>query len=606
MFIVRFIGRIVVGLFAIVGGLTVLALLAAFIVWRLLPAIESGVPDNAVLVLNLGDGLVETEPQNPLVRASLGEVTTLRDVVLGLEAAGRDDRVKAFVARLGTGDIGMAQAQEIREAVSAFRSQGKLAIAFAETFGEAGDGNVQYYIATAFDRIYMQPSGDLQLTGFLIETPFLRELLDEIGVTPRLDHRRDYKSAMNTFTDAAMPQPVRENLQRLVDSWLEQLAQGIADGRPGSDPARARALIDRGPFVAEDAFGAALVDRLTYWDAVGDEVESRFGADAELMQLRAYAAGLDPPSDAPRIAIVYGLGPVQLSASEGDSLFASNILQSEAVAGAIRDAVQDPGIEAIIFRIDSPGGSYVASDAIWREVRRARDAGKPLIVSMGNVAASGGYFFAAPARAIVAQPGTITGSIGVVGGKFLLSGLWDELGIAWDGVEAGANAAMNSVNHDYSPAGWAHLQKTLDRIYADFTGKVASGRNLAPETVERSAQGQVWSGADAKIRGLVDELGGLADALRLARIAAGLDPDARVRLEEFPPPRSELEELLRLFGAGSANLGEAGLLRRIARLVETLAPFAPFLASLEDGRSGPQLRLPEMRSNGSVAAGAPE
>jgi len=602
MFILRFIGRIVVGLLAIIGGLALLALLAALIVWRLLPAIETAVPDNAVLVLNLGDGIVETVPENPLARASLGKVTTMRDLVLGLEAAGRDPRVKGLVARLGTGSLGMAQAQEIRDSVIAFRKQGKSAIAFAETFGESGDGNLRYYVATAFDRIYMQPSGELQLTGFMIETPFIRKLLDDIGVLPRLDHRQDYKGAMNTFTDFAMPAPVRENLQRLADSWLEQLADGIAQGR-GMDREQARALIDRGPFLAKDAFEAVLVDGLTYWDGVANEIGSRFGPGAELMPLRAYAAGLDPPSSAPRIAIIYGLGPVLLSASEEGSFLADHAMQSESVAGAIRSAVDDPDIEAIVFRIDSPGGSYVASDTIWGEVVRARDAGKPLIVSMGNVAASGGYFVAAAAQAIVAQPGTITGSIGVVGGKFVLSGLWDKLGIAWDGVEAGANADLGSVNRDYSPGGWAYLERTLDGIYSDFTGKVAAGRNLPTDMIQRVAGGQVWSGADGKARGLVDELGGLAAALRLARLAAGLDADARIRLEELPPRRSEFEELLRsLFGVRYGDLGEAALLRSLGRLAETVAPIAAILApAANDGRDR-ELRLPDMRRNGSTPA----
>lgn len=602
MFVLRLIGRIVVGVLVIIGGLAVLALLAALIVWRLLPAIETSVPGNAVLVLNLGDGIVETVPENPLARASLGRVTTMRDLVLGLEAAGHDRRVKGLVARLGTGDIGMAQAQEIRDAVMAFRKQGKFAIAFAETFGESGDGNLHYYIATAFDRIYMQPSGELRLTGFMIETPFIRQLLDDIGIVPRLDHRQDYKGIMNTFTDSTMPAAVRENLQRLADSWLEQLAEGIAQGR-GKNLDEARALIDRGPFLAGDALAASLVDGLVYRDGVDAEIANRFGADAGLMPLRAYAAGLDPPSSAPRIAIVYGLGPVQLSASERDSLLSDHVMQSEVVAGAIRSAIDDPDIEAIVFRIDSPGGSYVASDTIWREVARARDAGKPLIVSMGNVAASGGYFVAAAAQAIVAEPGTITGSIGVAGGKFVLSGLWNKLGITWDSVEAGANADLGSVNRDYSPGGWAYLQRTLDGIYDDFTGKVAAGRNLPPDMVQRVAGGRVWSGADGKARGLVDELGGLAAALRLARLAAGLAPDARIRLEELPPRRSEFEELLRsLLGVRYGDLGEAALLRSLGRLGETVAPIAALLAPVADDGRGRALRLPDMRSNGSPPA----
>ena len=595
-FVLRLVGRIAVGILAVLGGISLLAIIAAFVVWLYLPKVEHALPDNAVLVVNLADGITEALPDSPFARASIGNVIVMRDLVQGLEAARGDDRVKGVVVRLGSGDLGMAQAQEIRDAVAGFRRGGKFALAFAESFGEAGDGDRHYYLAAAFDQVWLQPSGEVQLTGVLLEAPFVKKLLDDLGIAPRLDRRQEFKGAADTFTSERMPAPVRENLQRLADSWLEQMAEGIAGGRR-MDAEQARGLIDRGPFLAEEAAELGLVDRLGYWDDVTSEVRTRAGDDAKLVAFGSYAAGLSPPSDAAKIAIVYGLGPVQLSASEEKSLFDSHAMASEIVAGALRSAIEDREVKAIIFRIDSPGGSYVGADTIWREVDHARRAGKPLIVSMGDTAASGGYFVAAPSRSIVAEPGTITGSIGVFGGKFVLSGLWKEIGIGWDGVTAGANADIMSFNHDYSPAGWAYLQRSLDRIYGDFTSKVAAGRRLPPDKVQEVAKGQVWSGADARARGLVDELGGLGTALRLARTAVGLDPAAPVRLEQFPPPRNELEELLgRFLGSAFVEAGGADLVLALGRLSQALAPVARLLEPLTAGSENQRLRLPEIES----------
>ena len=403
----------------------------------------------------------------------------MRDLVTGLEAAAGDDRVKGLVAHVGSGPLNMAYAQEIRDAVKAFRAKGKFAVAFAETFGEVGDGNTHYYLATAFDEIWLQPSGDVNLVGFSLEQPFMVDTLNFIGVTAQIDQREEYKGLADPFTKSSMPAPIRENLQRLVSSWLGQVAQGIAE-RGKFDADAARSLVDRGPFLASQAQAEKLIDKIGYWNDLAKAVNDRAGKEASWFPLEDYAANLAAPGDdAPRIALVYGIGAVQLSTGEGDGLFGPAAMESTAVAKAIRDAVDDTGVRAIIFRVDSPGGSYVASDTIWREVQRARDLGKPVIVSMGDVAASGGYFVSAPATKIVAQPGTITGSIGVAGGKVVFAGLWNTLRLNWDGVKAGANADIESVHRPFSNDGWARMQEGLDRVYADFTQKVAAGRKPA-------------------------------------------------------------------------------------------------------------------------------
>lgn len=594
----RIIGRIILWTCALVGGVLLFGIIATVIFWQWLPTIErQTLPDSIVLEFNTADGIVEKLSDSPLAWAANGDVVALPDLVRALDVAGRDPRVKGMVARVGSGQLGLAQVQEIRDAVLAFRRQGKFAVAFAETFGEAGDGNLHYYLATAFDSIYMQPSGDVGLTGVSLENPFLKQALDDIGVVAEMDRRAEYKSAMEMFTEAALTEPSRRNLQRLADSWVEQIAAGIAETRPGLDQERARALIDGGPYLAEQARQLGLVDNLSYWRAVDVEIDSRSGA-ADRVHVADYVAALPaPPADAPLIALIHGIGPVTLSTSEEDPLFGPVTMGSHTVADALRRAIDDPEVRAILFRVDSPGGSYVASDAIWAEVRRARGAGKPVIVSMGNVAGSGGYFVAAAAESIVAQPGTVTGSIGVFGGKFVLSGMWEKLGITWDGVHAGEHAVFNSPNHSYDEDGWARLRESLDRIYTDFTGKVAEGRNLPPARIDEVARGQIWSGADAKELGLVDETGGYAIAIARARAAAGIGPDEAVRIEPYPKARRSLSAVLRdLLGRGLIDQRSQAQLMLLARIAAVLEPLADALAPAMESPAERALRMPEVRT----------
>jgi len=552
----KWIGRTILVSLAIVGALVIAGGVALTYGLRDFARFENPVPERAVLTLDLADGVVETTAGNPFVLAGIDRQIGLGDLIQGLAAAGRDPRVAGLVVRLGSGGLGLARADEIAGAVRAFRKQGKFALAFAESFGEAGDGNTHYFLATAFDQIWLQPSGSLGLTGLRIETPFLRTALDELGVAVRMDRRREYKGAIDSLLADAMPAPLAENLQRLVDSMTGRIAEVIAT-RLGTEPTAARGLIDAGPYLAADALQAKLVDRLGYWDEFDTEVDSLSHA-AERYTLADYANQLAPPAGATRVAIVYGLGPIALGESDQDPLLDRWSMGAKTVSEAIREARLDDTVEAIILRVDSPGGSYVAADTIWREVDEARRGGKPVIVSMGDVAASGGYFVAAPATTILADPTTITGSIGVFGGKLVLTGLWDKLGIRWDGVQSGTNADIDSFNRDYSPAGWNHLEAELDRIYADFTAKVAAGRKLAPEAVEAVAKGQVWSGTDALANGLVDRLGGLAEAIATAREALGLAPEAAVALVPFPTEAdSVLAYLGRFLGGEASSLGSA-------------------------------------------------
>jgi protease-4 len=586
--------KILIGIFALIGALVFLSGVAGYMLSKQFAETEEPIGDRVVLTLDLSRGVPERHAAGPFAWGELKRTATMRDIVLALEAAANDGRVKGVAARLGAGPIDLAQAQEIRDAIKGFRQSGKFAVAFAETFGEAGDGNTHYYLATAFEEIWLQPSGDIRLTGFRLESPFLKTALDGIGVQPRIDQREEYKGAFDAFTQSSMPEPVRRNLQRLVDSWMAQLTAGIAEERK-IDAAAARGLLDQGPFLSDDALRLRLVDRLGYWDEFDAGIAERAGADAQRLSLARYAAAQPTPIGAARIAIIYGVGPVVLSAREADPLFGQVGMGSRAVSKAIRDAVADPEVRAIIFRVSSPGGSYVASDTIWREVERARAAGKPVIVSMASVAASGGYFVAAPANRIVAQPATITGSIGVVSGKFVLKDLWLKLGINWEGVQAGAVAGIDSIHQDYTPHEWSRLQAGLDRVYADFTGKVASGRNIPIERIRAVAKGQIWSGADARDNGLVDALGGFSAAIQLAREAAGIPADAVVAAEEYPAVDTSLEGLIgRILSGDLFDEEAAAEITATVRLARLLAPIAQALAPYWQGPSTRSLRMPEL------------
>jgi len=527
---------ILAGLLAIVA-LLVLAVSAA--IWLARP----GVPGQTILEIDFEQGIVPYLPDDPLVRLAATDAVPLRDVLDAIERAEKDKRVVGLLARIGAGGVGAATTEELRAAITSFRRAGKPAIAFAETFGEFGPGNRGYYLATAFDEIWLQPSGDIGLVGVELWNPFLKGTLDKLGIVPRMDHRYEYKNAMNTFTETEFTPPHREAMQAIADSWFEQMVGGIAAGRELPE-AEVRALVNRGPFLGEEAVRARLVDGVAYRDEVLEKFKARFTGKPKLLYLHAYleTAGR-PNAKGKRIALIYGVGGVTRGSSSYDPLMQDLTMGSDTVTGAFRDAVADRKVKAILFRVDSPGGSYVASDAIWREVVRARAAGKPVVVSMGDVAGSGGYFVAMAADKIVAQPGTITGSIGVLGGKMLTNGLWEKLGISWDRVHEGDRAGMFSSGQDYTPEEWSRFQEWLDRVYSDFTSKVAEGRNLPLERVQEIAKGRIWTGVDAKRIGLVDELGGMRDALALARRAAGLTPDEEVEIVEFPAPRGLLASI---------------------------------------------------------------
>jgi protease IV len=511
-----------------------------------------------ILELDLTDGVAEGPPADRVSAVLTMRRSRLADLLDGLRRARSDQRVKALVVKVGGRPIGLATVQEIRRAVEEFRDAGKATVAWAETFGEFSAGNVPYYLATAFDTIYLQPSGDLGLTGIALERFFLRGALDHLGIDVQVAKRYEYKSAAEQLTEHSYSAPAREAAERLAASVAGQLTDAIA-GRRRISVAEVRELIDRGPFLAAEAIEAGLVDELGYRDEVYARVRKQAGEDAIVQHLGRYQrsralaerARRLPSRGQRHVALIYATGPIRRGRS-GRGPLSGGAMGSDTIGAALRAATGDESARAIVLRVNSPGGSYVASDTIWREVVRARNAGKPVVVSMGDVAASGGYFISMAADAIIAQPGTLTGSIGVITAKPVLGELLGRAGITTDSVAEGAHSEMFKTSRPFSEEEWALVNSWLDHIYADFTGKVAAGRRMPPDRVHELARGRVWTGADALANGLVDELGGLDRAAAVARRRAGLPAAAPLRIY----PRSSPLDRLR---AGSADARPAAI-----------------------------------------------
>jgi protease IV len=544
-----------------------------------------------ILELDLTEGIAEEPPSDPLSALTTMRRPRLPDVLDGLRRAAADDRVRALVVKVGGRPIGLAQVQELHAAIREFGGSGKLTVAWAETFGDFSPGNVPYYLATAFERIYLQPSGDLGLTGIAVQNWFYRGALDKLGVEVEVGARGEYKSAAERLTEHGFSRPAREALQRVAASIVEQLTGAIAQ-RLELRPAEARALIDRGPFVAAEALDARLVDALGYRDQVYAAVREDAGPDAYLLYLGRYQRARTlaerarklPGSSEDAVALIYASGPIRRGRTSRSPLGGSS-MGSDTVSAAVRSAVADRRVRGIVLRVNSPGGSYVASDTIWREVVRAREAGKPVVVSMSEVAASGGYFIAMAADTIVAQPGTITGSIGVISAKPVLGQALDRAGVNTDSVTEGAHADMFTTSRPYSDEEWEKINGWLDRIYADFTGKVAQGRGMSQDQVHEVARGRVWTGADAAGIGLVDQLGGLNTAMTVAREKASLPEAAPVRLYPRSHPLDRLRPPDSSEARPAARAGISGL------FAESWGPVSGLAAAAGLSPQGP-LMLP--------------
>lgn len=544
----RAIGRFFIWLLAGIGFVTTVSVIAGIVVLVTQAPRQAVVPERTVLWLDLNQPIVE-KPVQTLFGKTVG--VTMIDMVAALDRARKDDRIQGVVAVMGGAPISMAQAQELADAVRAFRASGKFTLAYAEDLGSVWNGTVDYLLAGAFEELWLQPSGGVGLAGLALETPFFRGAFEKVGVSPQFEQRHEYKGGIDPFVETGMTPAIRESFRTMLSSWTDQLRNAYRqDGRlgPGST---IEAMFDGGPYLAEEALARGLVDKLAYWDEVETFLDEQVGQDAESLSPAQYnmaaAAERELPVEAPRIALVYGEGAILPDQPAENTLFGARGFAPYDVADALADALEDDSIDAVVFRVDSPGGAYGPSDAVWREVARLRAAGKPVVAVMGSVAASGGYFVSMQADKVLAQPGTITGSIGVYSGKFATMGLWEKLGIRWERVRVGQNAAIWSGISEFSESERERFRAGVDFVYDDFTGKVAAARNLSPTALDAAARGRIWTGQDALRVGLIDGFGGLLEAVAQAKELAGFDRAVEaeiVVLPQEPTPFERLEKML--------------------------------------------------------------
>ena len=537
--------RYIVGFLATIGTLALLAVIAGIVFVTSGPFSGKGIPKSVVLSIDLRKVPSESTTSGLLAGGLLN--SEARDFTHALELlwqAADDPRVVGVYVEVGDDEAGLARVQELRQAVVNLRGKGKFAIAFAEEFGGSGSHFADYYLAAAFDQIWLQPSGDFSVTGLAVETPFIKRGLDKLGVVVEGGKRYEYKSAPDTFMETGYTGPARENLQQLLNSLYGQFVDDVARDR-GMPALRVRQLVDAAPFDSGRAKQEGLVDRLGYRADAMDEVWRRAGQTRDMATLSEYAAdGGRPTPRGPVIALIRASGAISSGSGGGGPFDDDSSTNAEDVVLALEDASQTDSVKAIVLRIDSPGGTYPASDAMAAAVTRARDAGKPVIVSMGDIAASGGYLAAVNADAIVADPSTITGSIGVFGIWPMASELLDKLGVSFEQIGVGANAGMYSYFRPPTPAQRASMSRELDTIYADFTRQVGQARHLDAAQLDASARGRVFSGIEAKRAGLVDELGGLSLALGIAKAKAGIAESSAISVQRFPAETPPLQRLI--------------------------------------------------------------
>jgi protease-4 len=516
-----------------------------------------GIPTGCVIEFSLRSVPPETTGFDPLtIVTGGGRAMALRDAVAAIHRAAEDPRVAGLIARVQLAASPVGAVQELREAIVAF-SAVKPSLAWAETY----PGTLSYYLASAFGEVWMQPSGSVGLVGFASNATFLRDALDKVGIEAQIVARGEYKSAANVFTEDGFTDAHREAVTRMLESLRGQVWQAVAESR-SIDADALDALADRAPLLRDDAVSSGLVDRIGFRDEAYARIAELIGvediSDEEApprLYLSRYAGAarsrLAPPVPSipgrrskPTIAVITLEGTI-VDGRGGPQFppFGPSNAGGDTIAAALREVAADDSVSAIVLRVDSPGGSVTASETIWREVKRARERGKPLVASMGAVAASGGYYVSMGADAIVANPGTITGSIGVITGKLVVRDLKDRLGVGSDTVRTNANADAWSVDELFTPEQHAHREAEADLLYSDFVERVAEGRDLTIEAVDVVARGRIWTGADALERGLVDELGGFRTAVRRAKVLAGLNEDTEVRLVSYPG--SSLLDLVR-------------------------------------------------------------
>jgi len=513
------------------------------------------------------DGALPESPGEMSLFGDLG--IDLRKTMARLEKAGDDKEIAGVILQIDSYTIfGRGKLNELRDSVKRVQAKGKKVYALLEAaFGP------QYELASACDEIILPESGEVLLPGVRAEFAFYKDLLAKLGIEADMMHVGDYKGAAEPFTRDSLSEPVRKNMTALVEDYYDEMLSTVANDRD-LKVAEVRKAVDRGLLLAEQAKEAGLIDRIAYPDEFRKSLEKEYKTD-KLVYVENYAKRkIDADFSGPmgmmklfqsimgegdrksddgesKVAIVYCVGPIMTGESES-SPFGGSVMGSTTIVEALKEAAKDDDVKAIVMRVDSPGGSALASDLIWRQTQAIE---KPIVVSMGDVAGSGGYYISMGADRIFAEPGTITGSIGVVGGKMCMKGLYDKIGMATESIARGENSGMFSSTAKFSKSEREVVEKMMKDIYEQFTSKAAKGRDMEKDELEKLAGGQIFTGRVAKRNGLVDQVGTLRDAIQSAKRLAGLDPDEKVEIKLLPEPENPFEAL---FGADMDAEKEAG------------------------------------------------
>jgi len=569
--------------------LAVVALILLFVLVAIGLFRGDGVPQNTVLELDLRQGMDDKSAASLL---DLGEGRlAIMDVVMGLDRASRDARVKGVVLRVGSGDLSLPKAEELRDALKQFKQSKKFVIAHSQSFYSGGLGD--YTLAAAADEIWMQPVSTFFSSGAGATTLFFKGLFDKVNATPQFIQRYEYKNAANVFTETDFTPAHREATMRVLQSWYDSaVAEAAADRKLA--PAQLSALLDTSPMMVDAAKEKGLITNIGYEDDARDAAKKRAGSGADVIRFDRYVQATRSSMGAgggSTIALVHAAGDIVEGGNDGALGSTTTSIAGDTFADAIREATADRNVKAILLRVDSPGGSAIASDQILEALKKARAAGKPIVVSMGSVAASGGYYISVVADKIVAQPGTLTGSIGVIFGKVAVGKSLELAGVEGRELGVGKNALFLSGMTPWNADQLASANAQADAVYADFTQKVAAGRKLPLERVQALARGRVWTGADAKERGLVDELGGFWTAVADVKKLAGIAPDQRVTFKSFPAPHGLVGTVQRLLENSTTSLKA---LDGLNTLMQTAQVKALIDVARATAQSGVQLRAVDL------------
>ena len=531
--IFRWIFRMFRNAFAVLGTVValVIVVVALSALWYVIT--DKGLPKNTVLAIDARGGFTDAPVPSVFGQAPMSFI----DIIFALKSATDDPRVKGILLRVGEGGIAGAHAQELKQAFEAFRAKGEGRFLIAQAGSFQGPGIGQFYLAGLADEIWLQPTSEMNAVGMLSQTVFLRGLFDKVEARADIGQRYEYKNAANVYTQTDYTPAHREATTRLLQSLYDVLTAELAERRKMT-PDQLRRLIDAGPYLTQAAVDAKLIDKTGFYDDAEKAAKDRAGDSSDVVDIADYYEREGSPYDNPfagggAIALIAAEGPISDGKST-ESYVDGRVMGGDTIAQAISDAADDPQIKAILLRVNSPGGSALASDVMLDQIRKAQGRGKKVIVSMGPVAASGGYWIAMYADKIFASPTTITGSIGVLSGKLIVRDTYRLAGLNPAEIAIGTNANMNSEFSDWTPEQRAKFEATLDQIYARFTSSVAEGRKIPIETVREIAKGRVWSGADALGLKLIDSYGGLSDALDETIKIAGLDASKPISVRIYP------------------------------------------------------------------------